>query len=165
MQLLDSIGRSGFAYAWQRLQHHDDALDAVQSSLAAVWRNRRQLDPDRELRGWFYRVLRNRCIDVLRARRTRRAAALESDPPERVARDPSQDAERREQLERLRVALAELPDEMREIILLRDYHDLSYAEIAKVLEIPAGTVMSRLHRARTALRGRVLDKERTDERV
>jgi RNA polymerase sigma-70 factor (ECF subfamily) len=51
--------------------------------------------------------------------------------------------------------LARLPDEMREIILLRDYHDLSYAEIARVLSVPTGTVMSRLHRARCALRERM----------
>ena len=52
---------------------------------------------------------------------------------------------------------------MREIILLRDFHDLPYAEIAQVLDIPPGTVMSRLHRARSALRERLLAKEPPDE--
>ena len=59
----------------------------------------------------------------------------------------------------MRRALEELPDEMREIVLLRDYHDLSYAEMAEVLRIPVGTVMSRLHRARSALRQRLREGE------
>jgi RNA polymerase sigma-70 factor (ECF subfamily) len=159
LELLDSVGRRAFAFAWQMVGNHDDALDAVQAAMAAAWRSRKKLRPGRELRGWFYRVLRNRCIDVLRGRRARRTVPLEADLPERRGADPAGDASRREQLQRLRRVLQELPDEMREIILLRDFHDLSYAEIAGVLNIPAGTVMSRLHRARSALRERMLARE------
>jgi RNA polymerase sigma-70 factor (ECF subfamily) len=165
MQALDAVGRRGFAYAWQMLRNHDDALDAVQAALAAVWQHRRRLHAGRDPRGWFYRVLRNKCVDMLRARRTHRAAALESDPPDHFGADPAAGAGQREELARLRQALAELSDEMREIVLLRDYHDLAYADIAAVLEIPPGTVMSRLHRARSALRERLLAKERPDERL
>lgn len=159
LQLLDSVGRRGFAFAWQMLRNHDDALDAVQATMAAVWRSRKRLRPGPELRGWFYRVLRNRCIDVMRRRRVQRAGPLEVDPPDRGASDPAHDAARQEELERLRRVLRQMPDEMREIILLRDFHDLSYAEIAGVLDIPTGTVMSRLHRARSALREQMLAKE------
>ncbi len=163
MQTLELVGRRGFAYAWQMLRNHDDALDAVQTALTAVWQHRRRLRPGRDPRGWFYRVLRNKCIDVMRSRHTRRSAALEENLPDRFAAEPSHDANCREELTRLRQALAELPDEMREIVLLRDFHDLPYAEIATVLDIPAGTVMSRLHRARSALRQRLLAKEQPDE--
>ena len=69
--------------------------------------------------------------------------------------NPAQTAAQDEDTARLRQALHELPDDMREILLLRDYHDLSYAEIAGVLNIAAGTAMSRLHRARSALRQRM----------
>ena len=65
----------------------------------------------------------------------------------------------------LREALAELSDDMREIILLRDAHGLSYAEIASTLDIATGTVMSRLSRARSTLRDLILAKERPDEHV
>jgi len=163
MQALEAVGRRGFAYAWQMLRNHDDALDAVQTALTAVWQHRRRLQKGRDPRGWFYRVLRNKCVDVMRSRRVRNPATLEADPPDRVNADPAGHADHREQLAHLRRALAELPDEMREIILLRDFHDLPYAEIAQVLEIPPGTVMSRLHRARSALRDRLLAKEQPDE--
>jgi RNA polymerase sigma-70 factor (ECF subfamily) len=165
MQTLELVGRRGFAYAWQILRNHDDALDAVQTALTAAWQHRRRLQPGRDPRGWFYRVLRNKCIDLMRSRQTRRSAALGNDLADRFAAEPSHDADRREELTQLRQALAELPDEMREIVLLRDFHDLPYAEIAMVLDIPAGTVMSRLHRARSALRKRLLAKERPDEQL
>ncbi len=163
MQTLEAVGRRGFTYAWQMLRNHDDALDAVQTALTAVWQHRRRLQKGRDPRGWFYRVLRNKCVDVMRSRRVRTSVALEVDPPDRTDADPARDADRREQLAHLRQALAELPDEMREIVLLRDFHDLPYAEIATVLDIPPGTVMSRLHRARLALRKRLLAKEQPDE--
>jgi RNA polymerase sigma-70 factor (ECF subfamily) len=165
MQTLEQVGRRGFAYAWQMLRNQEDALDAVQTALAAVWQHRGRLRPGRNPRGWFYRVLRNKCIDALRARRLRRPTALEQEPVDRLGIDPGQNAGRREELMRLREALAELSDEMREILLLRDFHDLPYAEIAAVLDVPAGTVMSRLHRARSALRERLLAKEHPDERL
>ena len=163
MQALEAVGRRGFAYAWQMLRNHDDALDAAQTALTAVWQHRRRLQKGRDPRGWFYRVLRNKCVDVMRSRRARNPATLEADPPDPAQNDPVGNADRREQLAHLRRALAGLPDEMREIILLRDFHDLPYAEIAQVLDIPPGTVMSRLHRARSALRDRLLAKEQPDE--
>jgi RNA polymerase sigma-70 factor (ECF subfamily) len=163
MQTLELAGRRGFSYAWQILLNHDDALDAVQTALAAVWQHRRRLRPGRDPRGWFYRVLRNKCIDMMRSRRTHRSAPLERDLADRGNGDPTRDTDRQEELAGLRRALAELPDEMREILLLRDFHDLPYAEIATVLDLPPGTVMSRLHRARSALRQRLLARERPDE--
>ncbi len=142
--------------AVQMLRNREDALDAVQTTMAAVWRRRSRLDPKRDLRGWFYRVLRNRCIDMMRAGRLRKTATLEVEPAQPDMGGPAELASRGEELTRLRTELERLPDEMREIIMLRDYHDLSYADIARVLEVPAGTVMSRLHRARCALRDRML---------
>jgi len=172
MQALESVGKRGFAYAWQMLRNREDALDAVQSALASVWQHRRRLDPARDVRGWFYRVLRNKCVDQLRRRRSQPTVSLE--PPAlgderqgvRPARngqpeghDPAEAVDRSEALARLRQALDGLPAEAREILLLRDYHDLSYAEIARTLEVPIGTVMSRLHRARCALRERMQARE------
>ncbi|MFQ5804993.1 MAG: RNA polymerase sigma factor [Phycisphaerae bacterium] len=165
MQTLELVGRRGFAYAWQMLRNHDDALDAVQTALTAVWQHRRRLRAGRDPRGWFYRVLRNKCVDVLRSRRVHQPATLASEPPDRSGTDPARAADRREELKHLRQALEKLPEQMREIVLLRDFHDLAYAEIATVLDIPPGTVMSRLHRARSALRQRLLAKEHPDEQV
>ena len=151
MAMLDTVGKRGFTYAWQMLRNRDDALDAVQLALLAVWRTRRRLQTGRDPRGWFYRILRNKCIDVLRSRNSHNPDALMSDPPTPNPRDPAAEATRQEDMNRLRQALDGLSDEMREILLLRDYHDLSYADVSGVLGIPVGTVMSRLHRARSAL--------------
>lgn len=155
-EMFETVGRRGFAYAWQILHNRDDALDAVQAAMAATWAARRLLRADRDPRGWFYRTLRNKCLDLLRRRRTQQTAERDGrlaapDPVARAA--PGLEGE--EDLVRLRRALDALPADAREIILLRDYHDLSYADIADVLKIPAGTVMSRLHRARAALRAQL----------
>jgi RNA polymerase sigma-70 factor (ECF subfamily) len=147
----------GFALAVQMLGSREDAADAVQDSLYQLVRKGSALDGGRgEARSWFLKVVRNRCIDTIRRRQRRplEAAELEkvlvADRPE-----PGAEAENREELERLKAELMAMPDESREIVLLRDFHDLSYAEIAEVLSIPVGTVMSRLHRARQELRRRM----------
>lgn len=158
-QLLEAVGREAFAYAWQLLRHREDALDAVQAAMVAAWRHRKRLRAERNSRGWFYRVLRNQCLDRLRARAAHPVAAIETDPADRSAREPIDDAVDRESVEQLRLVFEALPDPMREILLLRDFHDLAYAEIAEALEVPVGTVMSRLHRARALLRERLLANE------
>ncbi len=161
-ELLDDWTRRGFAYAFSVLRNRDDALDAVQSALLAVWKHRLRLRGGPQRRAWFYRVLRNKCIDIIRRRQSRRTVQLDPDIPQPRADTPADAASQAEQCRRVREALASLPADLREILILRDFHDLSYAEIARVLEIPAGTVMSRLHRARLALRERVLAQEGSD---
>lgn len=157
---VETLARAGYAYAWSLLGHREDAADAVQSALASLWRHRWRLRRGVSPRAWFFRVLRNRCLDMLRRRRVRgQAQPLNGDLPDRRTRGPEDEATRRDELRRLRDALARLEPAQREIILLRDYHGLSYAEIANVLGIPPGTVMSRLHRARMTLRGWMRDDE------
>ena len=78
--------------------------------------------------------------------------------------DPTVNLDRKEMRERLREALAQLPDEFREVIVLRDIQDLSYKEISDVIGVPEGTVMSRLHRARQRLQ-RMLVAAGPGERV
>jgi RNA polymerase sigma-70 factor (ECF subfamily) len=108
------------------------------------------------LRAWFLKIVRNRSLDMLR-RRARREITVEELPEKVGATDQGPDcsAERRELLGLLRQQLMAMRQDHREIILLRDYHDLSYCEIAEVLAVPRGTVMSRLHRARLELRRRM----------
>ena len=72
---------------------------------------------------------------------------------------PGQSAQQNELIQMAKSALDSLPRDAREIIMLRDFHDLSYAEISEILGIPSGTVMSRLHRAREQLRKQVIGKD------
>jgi RNA polymerase sigma-70 factor (ECF subfamily) len=154
--MLEGFAAKGFALAVQMLGNADDAADTVQDGLLVLWRRRTKLDHNRDPKAWFYRVLRNLCIDRLRRRRIERAtSAGAADPPEGESADPGRAAEVDEYRRRLRRELGVMPEAMREILLLRDFHDLSYGTMADVLGIPVGTVMSRLHRARMALRDRM----------
>jgi RNA polymerase sigma-70 factor (ECF subfamily) len=131
-----------------------DALDATQDALLAVVRGLSRFDGRARFSTWVYRIATNSCLDELRRRRRRPVVGL----PERdgVALDvPSEEgsavAER--VADRLAVdeALAALPDDFRAAVVLRDICQLDYAEIAEVLEIPAGTVRSRIARGRGQL--------------
>jgi RNA polymerase sigma-70 factor (ECF subfamily) len=159
---IEELAASGFAMAMQVVGNRDDAADVVQDSFHALIRKRRTFDPARgHLKAWFLKIVRNRGIDLLR-KRGRREATAEGLSEISGATDDRPDvaAERRELLDLLKRQLMAMPQGQREIILLRDYHDLSYAEIAAVLSIPPGTVMSRLHRARLGLKRRMASADR-----
>lgn len=154
----DRLGRKGFAYAIRLLGNADDAADAVQESLGILWSRRRTLRHDRNPAAWFFKVLRNRCIDALRKRHRRRHASIEPDGGVDPRDDrPDRIAERDEFRDRLARELENLESSLREILLLREEQNLTYAQIAEVLAIPQGTVMSRLYRARMNLRDRLKD--------
>lgn len=149
-QELAQLGNGAHALAIQILGNREDAADAVHDAFAAVLGRADSYDRDRgPLKPWFLRVVRNRCIDTLRQRRPGGVdvEAL-ADPSSR----PDELAEADERDRQLRVALARLGPDQRQILVLRDYLDLSYAEIAAVLDVAPGTVMSRLHRSRLALK-------------
>lgn len=147
---LAQLGNGAHALALQMLGNTDEATDAVQDAFVKVLDRPGAYNADAgPLTPWFLRVVRNHCIDLIRRRRPEVAGTLElSDPG--PGPEASLGSAQRTQL--LKQALARLAVEQRQIIVLRDYMDLSYAEIAEVLEIAGGTVMSRLHRARLALK-------------
>jgi len=147
---LAQLGNGAHALALQMLGNTDDATDAVQDAFVKALKKPGAYDADAgPLTPWFLRVVRNHCIDLIRRRRPAEASAEElSDPG--PGPEATLEGAQRDRL--LKHALAALPVEQRQIIVLRDYMDLSYAEIADVLEIAGGTVMSRLHRARMALK-------------
>jgi RNA polymerase sigma-70 factor (ECF subfamily) len=148
---LAQIGGGAHALAIQILGNADDAQDAVHDAIAAALGNPGAYDARKgPLKPWFLRVVRNRCIDMLRRRRPESSMLVEE--LQSSARTPEEALEASQARSRVGHALASLPADRREIIVLRDYLDLSYAEIAEVLDIAPGTVMSRLHRARMALK-------------
>ena len=150
--------RAAYLLAVQLLGNADDALDATQDALLSFYDTLDRFESARPVRPWLYSIVRNRCRDLLRRRRVRRSEPLAGEDgetwrPELVdARaDPQRDALAGDLRRSVWQALGGLAPEHREIVVLRDYQDLSYAEIADVLDIPQGTVMSRLHRARKQL--------------
>ena len=155
-QELAQLGGGAHALATQLLGNADDAADAVHDAFTTVLARPSAFDADKgPLKPWFLRVVRNRCIDMIRRRR-----ASDTDVNEIVATTPGPEEalyiDQRSQA--IRRALAAIPNDKREAIILRDYLDLSYAEIANVLGIAPGTVMSRIHRSRLALK-EALDKD------
>ena len=143
----------GFALAIQMLGCEQDASDVIQDSLRKLIHSGHFDSQKGSRQAFFLKMVRNGSLDVIR----RRKAHDEAKVAMLVDREKSPDrlAEQRELDLILRRELEGLPLDQREIVLLRDFHDLSYAEIAEVMGIRQGTVMSRLHRARTELRQRV----------
>jgi RNA polymerase sigma-70 factor (ECF subfamily) len=152
---LDLLLRRHYDRIWalcRRLAgNHADAEDATQEALMAVARGLRGFDGRAAFTTWSYRVATNACLDELR-RRARRPALLANDDDVGAAtvdRGP-----RPEQVvDRIDIdgALAQLPDDFRVAVVLRDLCDLEYADIAQVLGLPAGTVRSRIARGRAQL--------------
>ena len=149
-QQLVQLGNGAHAMATQMLGNADDAADAVHDVFAKVLKKPETYNASQgPLTPWFLRVLRNHCIDLIRRRRPVQDRIDE-------LRDPGPGPQASLEIEQrdiaLQTALNGLATGQREIIVLRDYMDLSYAEIAVVLGLAQGTVMSRLHRARLALK-------------
>lgn len=148
---LVQLGGGAHALAIQILGNAEDAQDAVHDAIEVALGNPGAYDARKgPLKPWFMRVVRNRCIDMLRRRRP--ASSMLVDDLESSARTPEEALAFSQTSSRVGRALASLPPDRREIVVLRDYLDLSYAEIANILDIAPGTVMSRLHRARMALK-------------
>ena len=138
------LGQAG-AYAQALLRSRPEAEDAVQQAALKGWERLGQYDAARPFKGWGFAILRNCCLDALRRAKTLRTQPLDGvDPP---APDRPEDFDWR----RLTAGLAQLSEPHREILQLKYFGDLSYNEIAEALDIPKGTVMSRLHLARRAL--------------
>jgi RNA polymerase sigma-70 factor (ECF subfamily) len=135
------------------LSHPEDALDATQEALVAVARRIGSFDGRAQFTTWLYRVATNAALDEVRRRR-RRPTPAEDEVLDRtsaaVASTPSPERTVTARLD-VDAALARLPEEFRTAVVLRDLLDLDYAEIAEVLDVPVGTVRSRIFRGRKAL--------------
>lgn len=137
--------------------NHDDALDLSQEAFARAFRARGTIDPDRPFFPWLYQIIRRLCFNHTRDERSHREKLRRSTPwladttMGRRPASPAREAERARLRERVSRAIARLEEREREIIVLREFRELKYREIAEVLDIPIGTVMSRLYAARRSL--------------
>ena len=127
-----------------------DAADATQEALIAIVRGLPRFDRRAAPRTWMYRVATNACLDELRRRGRRPRLGLDDAMAERPGPGPPVDRSVTDRLT-LDDALARLPDDFRVAVVLRDVQGMDYAQIAEVLQIPIGTVRSRIARGRKAL--------------
>ncbi len=140
-----------------------DAEDVVQDALVSVWRSLSAFQGG-SFRAWVFRIATNRAIDIIRARRRRGELPLEPFGDEEVewsepadpGPDPVQLASESETLAAVEEALRDIPAEQRAALLLRDREGFSYDEIAQIMAVEIGTVKSRIHRARVAVRNELV---------
>jgi RNA polymerase sigma-70 factor (ECF subfamily) len=145
------LPRAG-AYALALLRSRPDAEDAVQAAALRGLERLHTYDERRPFKGWWFAILRNGCMDQLRRRKAAPTVALDGD-----YRAP--EAETEFDWARLDAAIAGLGPTHQEILRLRYFGELSYAELAVALEVPVGTIMSRLHAARKALAGLMQEED------
>jgi RNA polymerase sigma-70 factor (ECF subfamily) len=143
--LVERYQGRALGHAMAIMRNRDEAQDAVQDAFLAAHRALRTFDRDRAFYSWFYAILRNCCYKLLARRRTDEVDHVRLD----LLESPGIGLDERLAIER---ALAALSPADREIVMLRHLDGLSYAELATSLEVPVGTVMSRLFNARKRLR-------------
>ena len=146
--------------------NEDDAFDLAQDAFVRAWRGLDSFQFDSAFSTWLFRLSSNLCLDFLRAKKRRAAVSLtmsgdEDDEEVQLdIPDPGKSPEEivlaAEDRELLTKALNSLPADQRQIIVMRAIDDLSYTQIAEILNIQEGTVKSRLSRARTQLRNKLL---------
>jgi len=152
--LVDSTAHDIFRLAVSFTRHRGEAEELTQEVFLKLWQNLDRYVPGSSFRAWAYRVGRNMFVDAYRrSREQRKATWVDPEFLEQLpgADDPHTEIVRRQRLELARSGLARLPEDLARLIMLRDFADWSYEELAQELSLPLGTVKSRLNRARREL--------------
>ena len=155
--LVEQYRDNVYRLAYRMCGNAYDADEAAQEAFVAAWRALPNFRGDAKFSTWLYRLTTNAAIDVMR--REKRHQTVGNGEMVDLADDadsPQETVERTEQQEAVQKALATLSEEYREVLLLRYMEELDYAEIAEVLQLPSGTVKSRINRAKAALKTALL---------
>ncbi|HEU4402859.1 MAG TPA: sigma-70 family RNA polymerase sigma factor [Candidatus Polarisedimenticolia bacterium] len=165
-EFVERYQRRLYRLAHVYLRNHEDALDAVQETMIKIYVARRRYRPESHPFTWVSRILANHCIDRIRRRRSHPAESLEAVREESPGREPApsgrwtDEAQRTQEGRELRrqveQAMAGLPENQREVFVLRHFEEMSLAEIAAARGCALGTVKSSLHRAAAAVRDHLL---------
>lgn len=165
-QLVDRFGQKVYSIAYHFTLKREDAEELAQEIFLKVFENLHRYDGSFPLTAWLVSLSRNLCIDRYRRRKREKSFRFVTDdavaPLLRSDDDPAAEAIKRERTKMLFWALSEIPEDLAEILVLRDLDGLAYDEIGKALELPDGTVKSRLFRARAEVARKV--RERHEER-
>lgn len=163
-RLVRAYEKRVFALTLRMCGSPEDAAEAAQEAFLAVWQGLKFFRGEASFSTWLYRLASNACVDLLRREGRHRAAAGPSLDDENLNLDaadgaptPQEAAERAELRRQIETGLAALPPEYRQVLILREMHQLSYGEIAAALELDEGTVKSRINRGRKRLRKFLLE--------
>lgn len=182
-ELLHAHQRRLYNVCYRMVSHADDAAELTQDVMVKVVEKIGDFRGDARLTTWMTRIAMNASISHLRKRKLRHTVSLSLTPapgktgdtsggpsladrlPETREPGPDQSVQQGEMLDQLQAAIAGLEDDQRAVLVLRDIEDLDYHQIARTLDLPVGTVKSRLFRARLALRTLMNPQPPTDDRA
>jgi RNA polymerase sigma-70 factor (ECF subfamily) len=161
-ELVDLFGQKIYSVAYHFTLKREDAEELAQEIFLKIFENLHRYDGGFPLVAWIVSLSRNLCIDRYRRRKREKSFRFVSDdavaPLLRSQDDPASEALKKERTKLLFSALAEIPEDLAEILVLRDLDGLAYEEIGKALALPDGTVKSRLFRARTEVARKIRER-------
>lgn len=151
-----------FALAYGMLGREEDARDATQDTFLAAFRNLRGFRGDAKVSSWLHRIAINQCISRRRQAKVRSEGALDDEQEKDAASfatpldySPARVVEGRQETVAVRRAINSLPLELRQVVVMKEFEELTFREIAEVLELPLSTVKSRLYTAMKQLQMRL----------
>ena len=134
------------------LGSHDAAMDLSQEAFIRAYKGFGKFDESKNFFTWYYKILKNLCLNFIRdKKKAKEVTYLEFKSTDLQSNNPGSDIENKEMVVKLQQAINELNIDEREIIVLKEFENYSYKEIAEFLDIPIGSVMSRLFYARKSL--------------
>lgn len=156
-QLMRAHENKMYAVSLRMCGNREDALDCTQEAMIRIYRAIGNFKGQSSFATWVYRITMNTCLDELRRRKVRSSSSLDALldtgwAPTDEEDTPEHHSIAKEQRRMLERAIADLPEDMRAAIVLRDVQGFSYDEIAKMLEVNVGTIKSRISRGREKLR-------------
>jgi RNA polymerase sigma-70 factor (ECF subfamily) len=161
-EMVELFGPRLYSVAYHFTLKREDAEELTQEIFLKVFENLHRFDGSFPLVAWIVSVARNLCIDRYRRRKRERSFRFVNDeavaPLLRAQDDPSEDALRKERTKLLFWAISEIPEDLAEILVLRDLDGMAYDEIGKALRLPDGTVKSRLFRARAEVSRKIRER-------
>ena len=161
-EMVDQLGQRVYSVAYHFSLKREDAEELSQEIFLKIFENLHRYDGGYPLVAWVVSLARNLCIDRYRRRKRERSFRFVSDdavaPLLQSGDDPAAQAIQKERTKLLFWALSEIPEDLAEILVLRDLEGLAYEEIGKALDLPDGTVKSRLFRARAEVARKVRER-------
>jgi len=166
-ELVERYQARVFSLALRMVRQRQDAEDLTQDTFVRMFRAAERYDPNRPFSSWLFTIAARLCIDHIRRRRIKAVSLTRSEPGSEEEHDidvvdpglaPDEVTTRHEEERRTQELIDGLPPHYRIVVMLRHQQDLSYEEIADVLNLPLGTVKARIHRARGLLRARIEER-------
>ncbi len=158
-ELVKRWERRIFALTYGMLGREEDARDATQETFLAAFRNLRGFRGEAKVSSWLHRIAVNQCISRQRRSKVRSESALDDEQENSfatpVSDSPARVAEGRQETLAVRRAINSLPVELRQVVVMKEFEELTFREIAEALDLPLSTVKSRLYTAMKQLQQRL----------